>query len=88
MRRTPAGSIAVWAGKPGEAAVRAAKRNLAEEIHIHVFGEGGADTLRTLLNRRTRPPIRWRSRRRSPPMPWQQDAASRLRRTCGGVAQA
>ncbi|WP_332118257.1 hypothetical protein [Azorhizobium caulinodans] len=53
VRRTPAASIAVWAGKPGEAAVRAAKRNLAEEIHIHVFGEGGADTLRTLLNRRT-----------------------------------
>lgn len=39
VRRTPAGSIALWAGLPGEAAKRAAQRYQAEEIHIHVFGE-------------------------------------------------
>jgi len=48
-RRTPAGSIALWAGVPGDTARRAAARVHAEEIHIHVFGENAPDTLRALL---------------------------------------
>ncbi len=45
VRRTPAGSIALWAGLPGEAAKRAAHRYQAEEIHIHVFGDAPPDSL-------------------------------------------
>ncbi len=52
-RRTPACSIALWAGAPGEAARYAAERYQAEEIHIHVFGETPPETLKRLLSRRT-----------------------------------
>ncbi|WP_210163774.1 hypothetical protein [Azorhizobium doebereinerae] len=52
VRRTPAGSIAVWAGMPGEAANRAARRAMAEEIHIHVMGEDAPEALRRLLTPR------------------------------------
>ncbi|GGF76235.1 hypothetical protein GCM10007301_40230 [Azorhizobium oxalatiphilum] len=52
VRRTPAGSIAVWAGVPGAAAAEAARRNLAEEIHIHVLGEGAPETLSSLTRPR------------------------------------
>lgn len=51
-RRTPAGSIAMWAGPAGEAAQAAAVRLRAEEVHIHVFGEEeAAPALRRLLAR-------------------------------------
>lgn len=50
-RRTPAGSIAMWVGRAGEEARRAALRLDADEIHIHVFGEEPAGSLRGLLER-------------------------------------
>ncbi|MGU3496477.1 hypothetical protein ACLBXM_20760 [Xanthobacteraceae bacterium A53D] len=56
VRRTPAGAIAVWAGVPGEAAREAARRNLAEEIHIHVFGDDASDLLRDFLTARRAAP--------------------------------
>lgn len=56
VRRTPAGAIAVWAGVPGEAAREAARRNLAEEIHIHVFGDDASDLLRDFLAARRAAP--------------------------------
>ncbi len=49
VRRTPAGSIALWAGLPGEAAKRAAQRYQAEEIHIHVFGDAAPASLTSFL---------------------------------------
>lgn len=49
-RRTPAGSIAMWAGRPRDA-LGAAARLHAEEIHIHVLGEDPAPALRRLLER-------------------------------------
>ena len=52
-RRTPAGAIAMWAGPAGEAARNAALRTHGDEIHIHVFGEEGAPTLRRLMDRGT-----------------------------------
>lgn len=55
-RRTPAGSIAMWAGPAGEAAKAAAERLKAEEIHIHVFGEQQAPALRRLFDRPARVP--------------------------------
>ncbi|MFG1346013.1 hypothetical protein V5F59_14055 [Xanthobacter autotrophicus DSM 431] len=51
-RRTPAGSIAMWAGPTGEAAQAAAARLRADEVHIHVFGEEeAAPALRRLFAR-------------------------------------
>ncbi|MDI4664591.1 hypothetical protein K9U40_09675 [Xanthobacter autotrophicus] len=50
-RRTPAGAIAMWAGPAGEAARIAALRTRGDEIHIHVFGDEGAPTLRRLMER-------------------------------------
>lgn len=50
-RRTPAGSIAMWAGPAGEPARLAAARMHADEIHVHVFGEEDAPLLRRLLER-------------------------------------
>lgn len=44
-RRTPAGPIAIWAGPAGPAAQQAAARFRAEEIHIHVLGEGAPEAL-------------------------------------------
>ncbi|OYZ99885.1 MAG: hypothetical protein B7X99_06340 [Rhizobiales bacterium 17-65-6] len=44
-RRTPAGSIAIWAGAAGEAARAAAERFRAEEIHICVLTEDAAESL-------------------------------------------
>lgn len=44
-RRTPAGPIAIWAGPAGDPARRAAARFRAEEIHIHVLGEGAPECL-------------------------------------------
>lgn len=49
-RRTPAGPIALWAGPAGEAAREAARRFLAEEIHIHVFGEAPPAGLQPFLS--------------------------------------
>ncbi|WP_132030445.1 hypothetical protein [Aquabacter spiritensis] len=49
-RRTPAGPIALWAGPTGAPARRAAARFLAEEIHVHVFGDDPPETLRALLD--------------------------------------
>ena len=49
-RRTPAGPIAMWAGRPGAEARSMAERLAAEEIHIHVFGEEAAPALRRLLD--------------------------------------
>ncbi|OYX14673.1 MAG: hypothetical protein B7Z15_03145 [Rhizobiales bacterium 32-66-8] len=57
-RRTPAGSIALWAGMPGETARRAAARVHAEEIHIYVFGDTPPDSLRALLMPRRAAPER------------------------------
>lgn len=54
-RRTPAGPIAMWAGRPGADARRMAERLDAEEIHIHVFGDAPAPALRGLI--RDRAPI-------------------------------
>lgn len=48
-RRTPAGPIAMWAGRAGAEARRMAERLAAEEIHIHVLGEEAAPGLRRLL---------------------------------------
>lgn len=50
-RRTPAGSIAMWAGPAGEAARAAALRLCGDEIHIHVFGDEEAPALRRLMGR-------------------------------------
>ncbi|MGQ3675029.1 hypothetical protein ACT6QH_05980 [Xanthobacter sp. TB0139] len=52
-RRTPAGSIAMWAGQPGEDAQHAARRLEGDEIHIHVFGARPAPALRRLLQKAT-----------------------------------
>ncbi|MFG1203864.1 hypothetical protein V5F29_15860 [Xanthobacter aminoxidans] len=49
-RRTPAGSIAMWAG-PASHARTAALRMRGDEIHIHVFGEENAPALRRLMDR-------------------------------------
>lgn len=49
-RRTPAGSIAMWAGPAGNART-AALRTRGDEIHIHVFGEENAPALRRLMSR-------------------------------------
>lgn len=49
-RRTPAGSIAMWAG-PASNARTAALRMRGDEIHIHVFGEENAPALRRLMDR-------------------------------------
>lgn len=54
-RRTPAGSIAMWAGPAGEAARIAAERLRADEIHIHVFGDEDAPALRRLMEAPQRP---------------------------------
>lgn len=56
-RRTPAGSIAMWAG-PAGAASTAALRLRGDEIHIHVFGEADAPALRRLMSREEAPPVR------------------------------
>ncbi|MFG1416205.1 hypothetical protein V5F38_03740 [Xanthobacter sp. V0B-10] len=48
-RRTPAGSLAMWAGPSGAEARRMAERLDADEIHIHVLGEEPAPGLRRLL---------------------------------------
>ncbi|MGE4372350.1 MAG: hypothetical protein AB7E29_05490 [Xanthobacter sp.] len=50
-RRTPAASIAMWAGQPGEDAHRAAQRLKGDEIHIHVFGARPAPALHRLLQK-------------------------------------
>lgn len=50
-RRTPAGSIAMWAGPTGEAARAAATRLRADEIHVHVFGDEQAPALQRLRDR-------------------------------------
>lgn len=50
-RRTPAGSIALWAGPTGAAARRAAERFHAEEIHIHVFADAPSGALGRLMDR-------------------------------------
>lgn len=55
-RRTPAGSIAMWAGPTGEAARAAAIRLRADEVHVHVLGEEAAPALRRLLDRPTMVP--------------------------------
>lgn len=55
-RRTPAGSIAMWAGPTGPAAEQAARRLDGDEIHIHVLGEQAAPALRRLLARSTQAP--------------------------------
>ncbi|MEP9376977.1 hypothetical protein ABLE91_09705 [Aquabacter sp. CN5-332] len=67
-RRTPAGPIAIWAGPTGEPARKAAARFLAEEIHIHVFGEDPPATLRALLT----PPLP-RQRERTVALPMVRD---------------
>lgn len=55
VRRTPAGPLAMWAGRPGAEARRLARRLMAEEIHIHVLGGKAAPGLRRLLNERADP---------------------------------
>lgn len=50
-RRTPAGSIALWAGPTGAAARSAALRFHAEEIHIHVFADAPPPALGRLMGR-------------------------------------
>ncbi|MEP9354422.1 hypothetical protein ABLE93_12570 [Xanthobacter sp. KR7-65] len=57
-RRTPAGSIAMWAGPAGDVARSAAQRLDGDEIHIHVFGEGEASALRRLMRRFESTPVR------------------------------
>lgn len=57
-RRTPAGSIAMWAGPAGDAARTAALRLRGDEIHIHVFGEEEAGALRRLMTRADPQPVR------------------------------
>ncbi len=54
-RRTPAGSIAMWAGPTGPAAEEATRRLDGDEIHIHVFGNQPAPALRRLMERSVRP---------------------------------
>ena len=54
-RRTPAGSIAMWAGPTGPAAEEASRRLDGDEIHIHVFGGQPSPALRRLMERPARP---------------------------------
>lgn len=54
-RRTPAGSIAMWAGPTGPEAEEASRRLDGDEIHIHVFGIQPAPALRRLMERSARP---------------------------------
>ena len=65
-RRTPAGPIAMWVGRAGEPARRAALKLAADEIHVHVFGETATDSLKRLLDP-PRPELRSGSRTLPPP---------------------
>lgn len=81
-RRTPAGPIAMWAGRPGADARRMAERLDADEIHIHVFGDEPAPALRGLIRERApleRAPLERATMERATPRPLDGAATLGLR---------
>lgn len=66
IRRTPVGPLAMWVGRAGEPARRAALKLAADEIHVHVFGDAPADSLRRLVDP-LRPELRGTARALPPP---------------------